>query len=182
MLERSPRLRDIRDTLIDPRIAANGGRSVNVAGDEMVVEFGSADASLRCAVDIQRRMAERNRLLTGAERIEFRVGINLGDIIVDGTDIAGDGVNVAARLEALAEPGGICVSSAVRDQVHGSLDVAFCRYRREAGEEYRAGNSRLRGSPGRHRLRVCRRRPGMPTPVCDVRMQRDRWRLPYPSA
>ena len=119
------RLREIRESLIDPGIAAYGGRIVNVAGDGMLVEFGSADASLRCAVDVQRAMAERNRLLAGNERIEFRIGINLGDIIADGNDIAGDGVNVAARLEAMAEPGGICISSAVRDQVHGNLDVAF---------------------------------------------------------
>ena len=119
------RLREIREHLIDPRISDNGGHVVSTSGDGMLVEFGSADASLRCAVDVQRAMAERNRPLAAADRIEFRVGINLGDIIVDGNDIAGDGVNVAARLEAIAEPGGICVSGAVRDQVHGSLDITF---------------------------------------------------------
>lgn len=119
------RLREIREHVIDPRISDNGGHVVSTSGDGMLVEFGSADSSLRCAVDVQRAMAERNRTLAAADRIEFRVGINLGDIIVDGNDIAGDGVNVAARLEAIAEPGGICVSGAVRDQVHGSLDIAF---------------------------------------------------------
>jgi adenylate cyclase len=118
-------LREIRNSLIDRKITDNGGHIVSTSGDGMLVEFGSADASLRCAVDVQRAMAERNRLLAAAERIEFRIGINLGDIIVDGDDIAGDGVNVAARLEPIAVPGGICVSSAVRDQVHGNLDIAF---------------------------------------------------------
>ncbi len=119
------RLREIRESVVDPGIAAHGGRIVNVAGDGMLVEFGSADASLRYAVEVQRTMAERNRMQSAGARIEFRIGINLADIIADGNDIAGDGVNVAARLEALAAPGGICVSSAVRDQVHGSIDVAF---------------------------------------------------------
>ena len=119
------RLREIRDNLVDRRISDNGGHIVSTSGDGMLVEFGSADASLRCAVDVQRAMAERNRMLAATDRLEFRIGINLGDIIVDGDDIAGDGVNVAARLESLAEPGGICVSGAVRDQVHGNLDIAF---------------------------------------------------------
>lgn len=119
------RLREVRERLIDPKISDNGGRIVSTAGDGLLVEFGSADASLRCAVDVQRAMAEQNRSVATNDRIEFRIGINLGDIIVDGNDIAGDGVNVAARLEALAKPGGICVSAAVCDQVHGSLDVRF---------------------------------------------------------
>jgi len=119
------RLREIREQVVDPSINANGGHVVSTSGDGMLVEFGSADASLRCAVDVQRAMAERSRPLAATDRIEFRVGINLGDIIVDGNDIAGDGVNVAARLEAIAEPGGICVSSVVHDQVHGNLDIAF---------------------------------------------------------
>ena len=119
------RLREIRERVVDPRIAEHGGRVVKTAGDGMLLEFGSADAALRCAIDVQRLMSADNQSKPPGERIEFRIGINLGDIIVDGTDIAGDGVNVAARLEALAEPGGICVSAAVREQVHGSLDVGF---------------------------------------------------------
>ena len=119
------RLRGIRARIVDPKIAEHGGRVVKTAGDGMLLEFGSADAALRCAIDVQRAMAEDNRSKQSEERIEFRIGINLGDVIVDGNDIAGDGVNVAARLEALAEPGGICVSAAVREQVHGSLDVSF---------------------------------------------------------
>ena len=119
------RLRIIRDRIVDPKIAEHGGRVVKTAGDGMLLEFGSADAALRCAIDVQRAMGADNQSKSPDERIEFRIGINLGDIIVDGNDIAGDGVNVAARLEALAEPGGICVSAAVREQVHGSLDVSF---------------------------------------------------------
>lgn len=83
------------------------------------------DRAVRCAVEVQRGMAERNAAISPEERIEFRVGINLGDVIVEGEDIFGDGVNIAARLEALAEPGGICVSRVVRDQVRDKLDVAF---------------------------------------------------------
>jgi len=124
------RLREIRATLFDPKIHENGGRIVKTTGDGMLIEFGSADASLRCAVDVQRAMAARNANEAASDRIAFRIGINLGDIIIDGDDIMGDGVNVAARLEALAEPGGIAVSGTVRDQVHGSLDVAFV----DAGE------------------------------------------------
>jgi len=119
------RLRTIRDRIVDPKIAEFGGRVVKTTGDGMLLEFGSADAALRCAIDVQRAMSADNQLKSPDDRIEFRIGINVGDIIVDGTDIVGDGVNVAARLEALAEPGGICVSAAVREQVHGSLDVRF---------------------------------------------------------
>ncbi len=119
------RLKTIREHLIDPKIAAYGGHVVKTAGDGMLVEFASADAALRCAIDVQRAMRADNHSKPKDERIEFRIGINLGDIIVDGNDIAGDGVNVAARLEAMAEPGGICVSATVREQVHGGLDVRF---------------------------------------------------------
>jgi hypothetical protein len=100
-------------------------RFVKTAGDGMLLEFGSADAALRYAIDVQRAMSADNQSKAPHECIEFRIGMNLGDIIVDGTDIAGDGVNVAARLEALAEQGGICVSAAVREQVHGCLDEGF---------------------------------------------------------
>ncbi|MEP7276292.1 MAG: adenylate/guanylate cyclase domain-containing protein [Betaproteobacteria bacterium] len=119
------RLREIRTRIVDPKIEEQGGRVVKTAGDGMLLDFGSADAALRCAIEVQRAMRVFNQSKPLEDRIEFRMGINIGDIIVDGTDIAGDGVNVAARLEALAEPGGICVSAAVREQVHGSLDVGF---------------------------------------------------------
>jgi adenylate cyclase len=119
------RLRGIRERIVDPKIAEHGGRIVKTAGDGILLEFASADGALRCAIDVQRAMGADNKSKRPEQRIEFRIGINLGDIIVDGNDIAGDGVNVAARLEALAKPGGICVSAAVREQVHGSMDVGF---------------------------------------------------------
>jgi TolB-like protein/class 3 adenylate cyclase/tetratricopeptide (TPR) repeat protein len=111
--------------LSDPKIREHHGRIVKTTGDGLLVEFGSVVDAVRCAVEVQREMAERNTSIPSARRIEFRMGINLGDIIKDKGDIYGDGVNVAARLEALAEPGGICVSRVVRDQVRDKLDFAF---------------------------------------------------------
>jgi class 3 adenylate cyclase len=118
-------LKAIRRELVDSRIVEHRGRIVKTTGDGLLVEFGSVVDAVRCAVDVQREMAARNADVPAATRIEFRVGINLGDIIVDGDDIFGDGVNVAARLETLAEPGGICVSRVVRDQVRDKLAFAF---------------------------------------------------------
>ena len=100
-------------------------RIVRITGDGLLVEFASALAAVRCAVEIQRDMAERNTRVPQEQRIEFRMGINVGDIIIDGTDMWGEGVNVAARLEALSEPGGICVSRRVHEDVCGRMDVAF---------------------------------------------------------
>jgi TolB-like protein/class 3 adenylate cyclase/Flp pilus assembly protein TadD len=111
--------------LIEPKITEHHGRIVRIAGDGLLLEFGSAVAAVRCAVEVQRAMAERNGRLPQEKRIEFRMGINVGDVIVDGSDMWGEGVNVAARLEALAEPGGICVSGRVQEDVHGRLEVAF---------------------------------------------------------
>jgi len=119
------RLRTIRDEVVDPAIVSHGGRIVKTAGDGLIAEFTSAVAALRAAIQIQREMAVRNGATTAHERIDYRIGVNLGDIMVDASDIAGDGVNVASRLETLAEPGGICVSGSVREQVHGNLDVEF---------------------------------------------------------
>src|SRR5205807_3547655 len=101
------------------------GRIVKTTGDGVLIEFPSVVDAVRCAVEMQRGMAERNADIPIERRIELRMGINLGDIISDANDIYGDGVNVAARLEALAEPGGICVSRVVRDQVRDKLDFAF---------------------------------------------------------
>jgi adenylate cyclase len=116
------RLRAHRLELIDPAIAKNRGRIFKTTGDGLFVEFQSVVEAVRCAAEIQRRMARRNTDVSPARWIQFRIGINLGDVIVEETDIFGDGVNVAARLQALAEPGGICVSAAVRDQVGNRLD------------------------------------------------------------
>jgi TolB-like protein/class 3 adenylate cyclase len=114
-----------RKALVDPKITEHRGRIVKTTGDGMLVEFSSVLDAVRCAVDIQRGMLERNAEVPPELRIEFRIGINVGDIIIDGDDIFGDGVNVAARLEALAEPGGICVSRTVHDQVRDKLSFSF---------------------------------------------------------
>jgi class 3 adenylate cyclase/TolB-like protein len=114
----------LRD-LIDPKIAEYGGRTVKSMGDGLLLEFPSVVDAVRCSVDVQRGMAERNAGIPEDDQIRFRVGINVGDIIIDGDDIFGDGVNVAARLQTLAEPGGICVSRAVRDHVLDKLSFAF---------------------------------------------------------
>jgi adenylate cyclase len=119
------RLKVLRRTLADPKIKEHRGRIVRTMGDGLLVEFASVVDTVRCAVDIQREMALRNTDVPADRRIEFRIGINLGDIIKDGRDVYGDGVNVAARLEALATPGGICVSRVVRDQVRDKLGFAF---------------------------------------------------------
>ena len=118
-------LKAIRREVADPKIKEHRGRIVKTTGDGLLLEFASVVDAVRCAVEVQREMGERNAELPPDHRIEFRMGINLGDIIKDGRDIYGDGVNVAARLEALAEPGGICVSRVVRDQVRDKLDFAF---------------------------------------------------------
>jgi adenylate cyclase len=120
------RLKTHRIELIDPAIAKNRGRIIKTTGDGMLVEFHSVAEAVLCAAEIQRRMARRNTDVSPARWMQFRIGINLGDVIVVEDDIFGDGVNVAARLEMLAEPGGICVSGAVRDQVGQRLeDVEF---------------------------------------------------------
>jgi len=118
------RLRSIRAEVIDPNIDANRGRIVKTTGDGLLVEFASVVDALRCATEWQRDMPEANTC-TPDDRIEFRIGIHQGDIVVDGDDILGDGVNVAARLEALAEPGGICVSARVQADADGRLDLTF---------------------------------------------------------
>jgi adenylate cyclase len=118
-------LKAIRRDLFDLKIKEHRGRIVKTTGDGVLVEFASVVDAVRCAVEVQRGMAERNADVPADKRIEFRVGINVGDIISDDNDIYGDGVNVAARLEALAEPGGICVSRVVRDQVRDKLDFTF---------------------------------------------------------
>jgi len=118
-------LRAIRRELGDPKIAEHRGRIVKTTGDGMLVEFASVVDAVRYAVELQRAMAERNTDIPPAERIEFRIGIHQGDVIVEDGDIFGDGVNLAARLEGLADPGGICVSGRVHADVAGKLDVGF---------------------------------------------------------
>jgi len=118
-------LKTHRRDLFDPKINEHRGRIVKTTGDGILVEFASVVDAVRCAVEVQRGMATRNVEMPQDKRVEFRVGINVGDIIIDGGDIFGEGVNVAARLEGLAEPGGICVSARVQEDVRGKLNIAF---------------------------------------------------------
>jgi adenylate cyclase len=108
-----------------PRIVEHKGRIVKTTGDGLLVEFPSVVEAVACAVEFQRGMAERNAAVPNSERIDFRIGINLGDVIVEDNDIHGDGVNIAARLEGLAEPGEVRVSGVVHDQVQGRLECRF---------------------------------------------------------
>ncbi len=114
-----------RTEFIDPTIAKHGGRTVKLMSDGALVEFPSAVASVECAAEIQRGMVERNAGALGDSHIEFRIGINLGDVIVEGNDLYGEGVNIAARVEGLAEPGGVCLSAKVYHEVNGKLDLTF---------------------------------------------------------
>jgi len=118
-------LRAVRRELGDPKIAEHRGRIVKTTGDGLLAEFASVVDAVRCAVEVQREMIARNAATAAERRVEFRMGINVGDIIIEDGDIFGDGVNIAARLEALAEPGGICLSAAAHEQVRDRLDIAF---------------------------------------------------------
>jgi adenylate cyclase len=125
------RLRAIRVELIDPTVETHNGRIVKTTGDGLLIEFGSTVDALRCATEVQSAMAELNAAMAPDSRIEFRIGIHQGDIVAEDGDIFGDGVNIAARLEALAQPGGICVSARVQEDAAGKLDLAF----RDLGEQ-----------------------------------------------
>jgi adenylate cyclase len=118
-------LRTFLRTLVDPEIAAHRGRIVKNTGDGMLVEFASAVDAARCAVEIQRAIAKENADVSPELRIEFRIGIHVGDIIIEDNDIFGDGVNIAARLEGVAEPGGVCISDDAHRQIRGKIDVVF---------------------------------------------------------
>ena len=118
-------LKEHRQSVLAPEIASHRGRIVNTAGDGLLAEFASVMDAVDCAYVIQARIAERNADVETGRRLEFRIGINLGDVIIDGDDILGDGVNIAARLEAMAQPGGICVSAVVRDQVMEKRPLDF---------------------------------------------------------
>ena len=112
------------DVLADA-VSDHGGRVVHYAGDAVLADFASVVAAVRCAVYVQKGLAESNSEISDDRKVQFRIGINVGDVIVDRDDIYGNGVNVAARLEGLADPGGICVSGSVFEQVRGNLDVNF---------------------------------------------------------
>ena len=119
------RLKACRRELVDPNVRRHHGRIVKTTGDGMLVEFRSIVEAVACAVEVQRNMFSRNATLPEDRRIVFRIGINVGDILIDGDDIFGDGVNVAARLEALCEPGGVCISRAANEQIRDKLSFAF---------------------------------------------------------
>ena len=119
------RLKAHLQELVNPKIAEHRGRIVKNTGDGFLAEFASVVDAVRCAAEVQRGMRDREPEVPDERRIRFRIGINLGDVIAEEDDIFGDGVNIATRLEALAEPGGICISRVVRDQVRDRLDYAF---------------------------------------------------------
>jgi adenylate cyclase len=119
------RLRERLRGLADPKISEHRGKVVKHTGDGVLAEFGSVVDAARCAIEVQRGMAEQNAKMPQVKRIEFRIGIHVGDIIVDDNDIFGDGVNIAARLEGIAEPGGVCISDDAQRQVRGKVDFAF---------------------------------------------------------
>ena len=147
--------------LINPTIHEHRGRIVKTTGDGLLSEFASVVEAVRCAITIQRGMAERNVAVPPEERIEFRIGVNVGDIIIEGSDIFGDGVNVAARLQTLADPGGICVSGRVHEDVQGKMDIALVD-----GGEHKLKN--IARPVQVYRLRIDGR-PGAPT------RRRTRW-------
>ena len=118
-------LKMLRKTLVDPTIAAHRGRIVKTTGDGMLVEFASAVDAARCAMEIQRAWSSKMSSVPRRLRIEFRIGIHVGDIIIDDNDIFGDGVNIAARLEGIAQPGGVCVSDDAHRQIRGKIDIVF---------------------------------------------------------
>ena len=158
------RLKAHRRELIEPLIAEYQGRVVKLMGDGALVEFASVVDAVRCAVLIQQGMAEREAEVAEAERIRFRIGINLGDVIreADG-DLYGDGVNVAARLEQLAEPGGVVVSGTAYDHLQGKLECSLRVPRRAAAQEHRAAGAGLPGRARRRRPPPARRRRPRPT-------------------
>ncbi len=155
------RLQDHLRSLVDPKIAEHRGRVVKNTGDGLLAEFGSVVDAVRCALDVQRGMAQRNKDVPQERRIEFRIGINVGDVMIDRGDVFGDSVNVAARLEGLAEAGGICVSRRVLEDVQRKLEIAF----EDAGEQQLKN---IEGSVRVYRLRLggaaATRRPALPLP------------------
>ncbi|MGO4832808.1 adenylate/guanylate cyclase domain-containing protein [Rhizobiaceae sp. 2RAB30] len=118
-------IRALRSDVLNPLIAENRGRIVKLMGDGAIIEFGSVVDAVSCAVAIQEAVAVHQREIVPENRILFRIGINVGDVVVEDDDLVGDGVNIAARLEALAEPGGICIADAAQKQLAGKTDFAF---------------------------------------------------------
>ena len=159
------RLKELRKELIEPVLARLGGRFVDLKGDGAIVEFHSAVAAVEAAVEIQRAVASHEAAVPEGQRIRYRIGINLGEVVVDGEDIYGDGVNVAARIESLCEPGGVWLAARVHDQVRGKLEVDFeptgLHRVKNISEPVEAWRARLDGGPSargsRHLGRTKRR-------------------------
>jgi len=171
------RLKSLRVELIDPMVAEYGGRVVKTMGDGLLIEFPSAVDAVQHAVEMQNAIARRNADIPDGQELQFRIGINIGDVIVDGGDIYGDGINVAARLEEIAEPGGIAVSGMVYESVRNRLGVAFearasSRSRTSptrfgsTGSRKRWRNPRTRPRRQRTRFSASRRSPCCPSPTC----------------
>ena len=148
------RLRGLRSDLIDPAIAAHHGRIVKRTGDGSLIEFRSVVDAVRCAIEVQNGMVERNAGVPEDRRIEFRIGVHLGDVVeeADG-DLMGDGVNIAARLESIAEPGGICLSEDAYRQVRDKAQRVVCRSRPEGTQEHCAAGAEFMRSTPRRRAR-----------------------------
>ena len=151
------RLKELRRDLIDPMIAAHSGRIVKLIGDGALVEFASAVDAVRCATEIQRAMAERNADIPEDRRIEFRIGINVGDIIIDEGDIYGDGVNIAGRVETFASPGAICFSENACQQIKGKLALEVSdmgeQQLKNIAQPVRVFSVRLDGAPATPSIR-----------------------------
>ena len=148
-------LKALRKTLFDPKIAEHRGRIVKNTGDGALVEFASVVDAVRCADEIQRGMAEQNIDVPQDKRIEFRIGIHVGDIIIEDNDIFGDGVNIAARLEGIAEPGGICISDDAHRQIRGKVDIAFEDMGPQSLQKYRRADAGVAVEDQRERFAAC---------------------------
>ena len=152
-----------------PIVADHGGRIVKTTGDGLLLEFPSVVAAVECAIAIQKLMAERNAETPEDKRILYRIGVNLGDVLVEGDDILGDGVNIAARLEGICEPGGIFISGAAYDHVRGRIDATFVDLGEKDAQKHRAAGAGLcdqdRSESARRLLRLCAERAGAAAPL-----------------
>jgi adenylate cyclase len=164
-----------REELIEPKIAEHKGRVVKLMGDGILAEFPSAVEAVLCAVQIQHMMGERNADIPEDRRITYRVGINIGDIVVEDDDIYGDGVNVAARLEGLADPGGLCISRNVFDQVKDKLDLTF----EHLGDKE---VKNIAEAVSVYRVALDDKAAALVTPIVEEVIKPSRWRLPIAAA
>ena len=144
--DESRTVRDLKghQAIVLPMVADFGGRVIDTAGDGILAEFASVVNAVECAVAIQRTMVERNESVEPGRRMQFRMGINLGDVIYDENRIFGDGINIAARLEGIAEPGGICISAKVREEIDGKIHFFYDDLGDRPAEKHRAADTELR--------------------------------------